>query len=112
MTDSFGTVSALPQKEAKIYLEDMPEQGNVEGIPYHAKSPNDCVDPRDLDTQIIGHCERFDLNNKEDRESYADLSAKLTANYNYELQFEQRVTMSDTLIIYLSYLEYIKIAKG
>lgn len=109
--DSFGKITSLPKQEAKIYLEDMPEQGNVDGIPYHAKNPNDCIDPRDLDTSVVGHCECFDLTLEQERATYADLLSKLHCGDNLELYFEERITTNEKLMVYITYFEYIKIAK-
>lgn len=109
--DSFGKVVNLPRTDAQIYMENKTVQGECKGIPVIAKTADDYVDANDIETTVIGHCEQFNLTVEEDRTAYADLLAKLAWSTNMEKHLEERTFVDNALIIYVAYLEYVKIAK-
>lgn len=105
-----GTVRSISRAEAYIHLEHKPQQTTVEGIPLFASTPHDYVDPKDVETRVIGHCKKFNLSEDADREAYADLIADLVSKPNIDLHFEEKtVTPAGDLIIYVSYTEYLKL---
>ena len=110
MIDSIGTVTDIAQKEAKIVLENKTKQGDCQGIPVIASHASNYVDANDIDTRVVGHCEMFNLSDEKDRETYADLVSKLMWSPNMSIHFEERVLSDNALIVYITYLEYIKIA--
>lgn len=107
-----GQISDLPAHTAHIILTDKRVQEKDNGIPVYANASSDYVDSADIPVKVVGHCEFFDLSKEEDRNTYADLSAKLAASLNLEKSFEQHVIDKGTLFIYLAYLEYIKVVEG
>lgn len=109
--DDLGIVTALPQREAFILLTQTKKQGDCDGIPVHAENSDDYVDARDVNTSIVGHCEEFNLHLEEDRERYADLLSRLSAESNLVLHFEDRQFVDGQLICYIAYVEYVKIVK-
>lgn len=109
--ETFGKVMSLPHDKAKIELENKAVQGEYQGIPVMASGPNSYVDAADIDTKVIGHCKMFNLSNPEDRDAYADLIAQLAWSPNMIKHLEERSFVDNSLIIYIAYLEYIKIAE-
>lgn len=112
MTDMLGKISDLPQKSAEILLANKKMQEKCEGVPVYATSSSDYIDSEDIPMTIVGHCDCFDLSNDEDRQVYADLAAKFAAASNIEKTFEQHVVDKHRLLVYVAYLEYIKIVEG
>lgn len=110
--DTLGQISDLPKKTADIILTDKKVQGSHSGIPVYAQAPTDYVDSADVPTKIVGHCECFNLSEEDDRNIYADLSARFAASMNLEKTFEQHVIDNGKLVVYLAYLEYIKVVEG
>lgn len=109
--DSFGRVVNMSQDEAKTCLSNKSIQGEYQGIPVAAESPKDYVDAADLETKVIGHCEVFNLGKEEDRKNYADLIAKLSWSTNLLKYLEEKTFVENELVVYIAYLEYIKIAE-
>lgn len=108
--EDFGKVMSMPQDEAKICLETRTCQGEYQGIPVMAACSTDYVDASDVATKVVGHCEMFNLSKEEDRKEYADLLAKLSWSANLSKYLEERVFINNELIVYIAYLEYMKIA--
>ena len=107
---SLGTIQVIKRNEVPIKLADKQQQTSVNNIPVYASSSNDYTDPTDVPTSAIGHCERYCLVQEEDREAYANIIAQLANSLNMEKVFEERaMTDKGELIIYLSYIEYIKV---
>lgn len=109
--NNLGKVINLPQADARIYMENKSVQGEYAGIPIIAENADAYVDASDIDTKVIGHCEVFNLSKDEDRTAYADLLAKLAWSTNMEQHLEERTFVDNALIVYVAYLEYIKIAE-
>lgn len=105
-----GAVQVIKRGEVSIKLGDKEQQTAVDNIPVFANKSTEYTDPGDIPTSAVGYCERYCLSNSEDREAYANTVAKLANSLNIERIFEERVTSADgELIIYLSYIEYIKV---
>jgi hypothetical protein len=109
--DDFGKVMHMPQSEARIFMDNKTIQGEYKGIPVVAKNPNDYVDAADVETCVIGTCKLFNLSKEEDRTEYADLLAKIAWSPNIEKCLEERTFVNNELVVYIAYLEYIKIAE-
>lgn len=109
--NTLGTIHMINRESVDITLKDKTPQTVVDNIPVYATNANDYVDPKDVETSVIGHCDLYDLTKSEDREKYADLMASLAATLNKEKIFEERIKTPDGgLCVYISYLEYVKIA--
>ena len=105
-----GTVQVIKRSDVPIKLGDKEQQTAVDNIPVFASTSTEYTDPSDIPTSAVGYCERFCLSNNEDREAYANIIAKLANSLNVERVFEERVAADNgELIIYLSYIEYIKV---
>ena len=111
-TQSLGEVQVIKRNDVSIVVGDKQQQTTVDNIPVYADSSNAYTDPSDIPTSAVGHCERYCLSKEEDRTAYADVITQLSNSLNIELIFEERVTSDNgELIIYLSYIEYIKVAQ-
>lgn len=78
------------------------------GVPY-TSDVSDYLDS--AETKLNGRCEQFDLAKKEDRNSYADLCAKLMTSGGCTQLWEQRVPKPDGgMIVYVAYTELSKIS--
>lgn len=109
--NTLGTIHVINRGDVDITLRDKEQQTTVNNMPVYATAPTDFVDPTDIETSVIGHCDLYDLTKSEDREKYADLMASLAASLNKEKIFEERIkTPEGGLCVYISYLEYVKIA--
>lgn len=109
--NSLGTIHVINRESVDITLKDKTPQTIVDNVPVYAVNSTDYVDPKDVETSVIGHCDLYDLTKVEDREKYADLMASLAASLNKEKIFEERIkTPEGGLCVYISYLEYVKIA--
>lgn len=111
IVQSLGTVQAMRHEDVQIDLNGKTQQTTVDNIPVVAASSSDFVDPRDVPTKVLGHCVCFDLSREEQRDQYSDLVARLATELNLERLFEERSMLNTgALIVYIAYLEYIKIA--
>lgn len=109
--DSLGKVVNISQDEARVCMENKSIQGECGGIPVMAASATDYVDATDIDTKVIGHCEMFNLSKEDDRKAYADLISQLAWSPNLAQHLEERTFVENELIVYIAYLEFIKIAE-
>lgn len=110
MNDVLGTVKSIPTTEAAVLLQDHPVQTIVSGIPVHSKSAHDYTDPAEVETKVVGYCKLFNLAKEEERTAYADLLSELAAKDNFSVHFEEKTTnQAGELLIYISYVEYIKL---
>jgi hypothetical protein len=110
--NSLGTVKVVKRDDVPIKLQGKQQQTIVNDIPVYASSSSDYVDPRDVPTSAIGHCERFNLTDDCARKEYAELAALFATSGNLEKLFEERTSTSNgDLIIYIAYIEYVKITE-
>lgn len=109
--ESLGKLANLPYQEAQIKLENKSIQEHEEGIPVFARTPDSFIDSRQIPLSVIGHCEQYDLSDSEARADYADLCARLASAENLEKLFEQHIIEGSKLLVYITYLEYIKIVE-
>ena len=109
--DSLGRLANMPYQEAQIKLENKSIQERRDGIPVFARTADSFIDSAEVPVTVVGHCDRYDLSIDTDREAYADLCAQLASAENLEKLFEQHITENSSLLVYITYLEYIKIVE-
>ena len=81
----------------------------VNGVRFIGTVP---TDPGDVPLYFCCRCERFDLSSEADRNKYANLVAEANNTASLlDIGWEERVKEVDKLIIYMTYMEYVKIAE-
>jgi hypothetical protein len=109
--NSLGQLANLPYQEAQLKLENKSIQEKRDGIPVFARTPDSFIDSSEVPLTVVGHCDRYDLSEDADRVTYADLCAQLASAANFEKLFEQHIVEGNKLLVYITYLEYIKIVE-
>ena len=68
-------------------------------------------DVNDLSPKVCCRCCRWELSKDADRLAYGDLIARsLTPDGGIEVTWEERVVENGGLVVYLTYLEYVRIS--
>lgn len=67
------------------------------------------TDPSDAPIRYCCRCKRLDLTSEKDRNEYADLIAISATSPNIEILWEERVKESDKIVIYITYMEYLRV---
>lgn len=79
----------------------------VNGIKLIGEVP---TDPSDARLRFCCRCERLDLTVDVDRNKYANLIAESSApGSRIEIGWEERVKEADKLVVYVTYMEYVRI---
>ena len=82
----------------------------VDGIKIIGSITN-CPDVSDMAPKVCCRCCRWELAKPQDRLAYGDLIAKsLTPGGGIEVTWEERVTEECGLVVYLTYLEYVRVS--
>lgn len=69
------------------------------------------TDPNDAPLRYCCRCKRLDLTEEKDRNEYADLLAVSATSSTVEILWEERVKESDKIVIYITYMEYLRITE-
>lgn len=72
---------------------------------------HDIADVNDIQEYACGHCVRWDLSIDADRAAYAELHAKMSVGApDIIVEWQERVQDQSKLIIYMTYIELLRIA--
>lgn len=108
-----GSVSHPPMPISVEELDELLRTENitiVNGMKVVGDLP---PDPADVPIRFCCRCERLDLTSERDRNKYANLIASSsTPTTTVEVGWEERVKESDKLVIYITYMEYIRVVEN
>ena len=58
-----------------------------------------------------GFCNKFNLSDSDDRAAYAELSAQLYAGTEYMRLWEERIPVEGDIVVYVSYIQVLRVRK-
>ena len=67
------------------------------------------TDPNDVPIRYCCRCKRLDLTEEKARNEYADLLAVSATSSTVEILWEERVKEADKIVIYITYMEYLRV---
>jgi hypothetical protein len=112
-TDLDETVKRQPLPISESDLDRLSKKAKVtvvNGVRVFGDISN-IPDADDVPEYVCCHCVRWDLSVPEDRAEYSEVYAKLAAGAtNLVVQWQERVSDQSKLIIYMTYIEILRIA--